>query len=64
MGGPPKSPPPFPLPGIGLVGPSFQGTNKAFVSSFEGNAVRTRHRGYFISSLEKNYVMIDERNSF
>ena len=63
MGGRPKSPPP--LPGIGLIGPSFRGTNKAFVSSFEDNAVRTRHRGYFISSLEKNYnVMIDEGNSF
>ena len=30
-----------------LIGPSFQGVNRLFVLSFEGNGHRTRHTGYF-----------------
>ena len=35
-----------------LSNPSFQGVSRLFVSSSEGNAVRTRHTRYFLPSIE------------
>ena len=44
-----------------LTDPSFQKTNRLFVSLFEDNASKTRHLGYFLPNVEiKDYsVMID-----
>ena len=44
-----------------LINPSFQGVNRFFVLSFENNAHRTRHTGYFLAKVEiKDYKgMID-----
>ena len=49
-----------------LIDPSFQGVNRLFVLSFENNAHRRRHTGYFLPKVEiKDYnVMIDEQTLF
>ena len=36
-----------------LINPTFQGVNRLFVLSFENNAHRTRHTGYFLPKVEK-----------
>ena len=47
-----------------LIVSSFHGVNRIFVLPFENNAVRTRHAGYFLPTIEiKDYkVMIDGRS--
>ena len=49
-----------------LIYPSFQGVNRIFVLSFEDNAVRTTHIGYFLPKVKVKYynVLIDARNTF
>ena len=46
------------------IDPSVHGLNIHFVLSFEDNAVRTAHTGYFLPILEiKDYnIMIDGKN--
>ena len=48
------------------IDPSFQGVNRLFVLSFENNAGRTGHTGYFLPNVGiKHYnVMIDRQNFF
>ena len=47
-----------------LIGPSFQRVNSFFVLSFENNADRTAHRGYYLQKVEikDHNVKIDGRN--
>ena len=49
-----------------LVDPSLQGVNRFFVLSFEDNAQRTKHSGYFLPKVEmKDYnLVIDGQNLF
>ena len=49
-----------------LVEPSFQGVNRLFVLSFEGDTQRTSHSGYCLPNVEiKDYnIMINEENFF
>ena len=47
------------------IDPSFQGLNRLFVLSFENDAVRIGHTGYFLPKVEKHcHVMIDEQDFF
>ena len=49
-----------------LVESSFQGTNRLFVSAFEGDTQRTSHSGYYLPNVEiKDYnIMINGENFF
>ena len=49
-----------------LVDPNFQVVNRLSVLSFENNANRTRHTGYFLPKVEVTVydVMIDGQNAF
>ena len=49
-----------------LFDPSSQGVNELYVSSFEGNVVRTWHTGYILGNVNiKDYnVMTDGRKCF
>ena len=41
-----------------LIDSSFQGVNRVFVLSFEDNAHRTSHIGYFIPKVEVKNLML------
>ena len=41
-----------------LIDPSFQGVNRLFVLSFQDNAHRTRHTGYFLAKVEIKKTII------
>ena len=49
-----------------LVEPSLQGVNRFFVLSFENDAQRTSHSGYYLPNVEiKDYnIMINRENFF
>ena len=49
-----------------LFEPNFQGINRFFVLSFEGDAQRTSHSNYYLPNVEiKNYnIMINGENFF
>ena len=48
-----------------LIDPIFHGLNRPFVSSFENNAHRTNHTGYFLPKVEiKGFNVIIEGQIF